>query len=278
MKKFVISTHGFDMGIGGLKILHKLCHLLNVHGYDAYLIPVDFNQPFSLYEGYQTKMITQEVYENLEDAIVVYPESWFGNYLNAPNVVRWMLGPPSKDHINTWNPSDLWFWYIPYFYSGEFQKNSDNVLYVGESHRDIFYDMNLPRNGSCWTLRKAQISLYDHVHPEGTFIPYHAAGDLVSLSRLFNSKETFYCYDNYTYLIIQGVMCNTDTIVIPDKNSSKERFLNGFDLNKYVAYGVEDLPRAQSIRNEFFDHLDQVEKNTVNQLHLFVEKCYDYFK
>jgi hypothetical protein len=54
MKKFLISTHGFDMGIGGLKVLHKLCHLLNERGHDAYLIPLDFSQPFSVYEGYNT--------------------------------------------------------------------------------------------------------------------------------------------------------------------------------------------------------------------------------
>lgn len=72
MKKFVISTHGFDMGIGGLKVLHKLCHLLNENGYDAYLIPVNFNEPFGMYEGYNTKMITQDILDNLEEAIVVY--------------------------------------------------------------------------------------------------------------------------------------------------------------------------------------------------------------
>ena len=101
MKKFVISTYGFDFGIGGLKVLHKLCHLLNENGYDAYLVPVDFNQPFAVYDQYNVKMVTEELLSNLTDCIVVYPESWYGNYLNAPNVVRWMIGPPSKPHIDT---------------------------------------------------------------------------------------------------------------------------------------------------------------------------------
>jgi hypothetical protein len=138
--------------------------------------------------------------------------------------------------------------------------------------------MNLSRNGSCWTLRKAEVSKNEYSHPDGTFIPYHAAGDLASLSMLFNSKETFYCYDNYTYLTMQSLMCNTDTIVIPSKLQNKEQFLAGFELNKYIAYGENDLDRSRSIRNEFFDHLSFVENNTLNQLDIFVEKCYAYFK
>lgn len=278
MKKFVISTHGFDMGIGGLKVLHKLCHLLNVRGHDAYLVPVNFDVPFGIYDGYQTKLITQEILENLNDAIVIYPESWYGNYLNAPNVVRWMLGFPYEQHVNTWNDTDLWFWYLPYFYTGQFPKHTDNFLYVGEMHRDIFYDMQQERDGICWTLRKSKVSSDKYIHPDGTFIPYHAAGDLVGLSKLFNSKEKFYCYDNYTYLTIQSLMCNTDTVVIPDGSSTHEDFIKGFELNKYIAYGENDLRRAQDIRNEFFDHLEEIENNTLTQLDIFVEKCYAYFK
>lgn len=281
MKKFLISTYGFDMGIGGLKVLHKLCHLLNETGYDAYLIPRHFDSPFAIYEGYNVKMVTQEVLDNLQDVIVVYPESWYGNYLNAPNVVRWMIGYPSDAHIQTWDDHDLWFWYIPLYITDKYKhKNPDNLLYVGEQHRDIFYDYNQPRTGSCWTLRKSQgiVSPSDYVHPiNSVFIPYQFAGDLVNLAKLFNSTEMFYCYDNYTYLPIQSLMCNTDAVVVPVK-TTYENFLNGFELNKYVAYGVNDLPRAKNLRNEFFDHLDYIEQRTLQQLDIFVNKCYDYFK
>lgn len=280
MKKFLISTHGFDMGIGGLKVLHKLCHLLNERGQDAYLIPVDFNQPFGVYENYNTKMVTQEILNNLNDVIVIYPESWYGNYLNAPNVVRWMIGFPSDVHIKTWEDSDLWFWYLPFYITEKHNKNKDNFLYIGEQHRDIFFDRKLTRNGSCWTLRKAQdyITPKDYIHPnDSIFIPYHAAGDISMLSDLFNSKDIFYCYDNYTYISIQSLMCNTDTVVIPHKKT-KEEFFSGYRLNKYLAYGLEDLPRSKSIREEFFIELQNIESDTIKQLDTFIDKCYAYFK
>lgn len=280
MKKFVISTHGFDFGIGGLKVLHKLCHLLNENGYDAYLIPVHFDHPFTIYENYNTKIITQDILDNLDDCIVVYPESWYGNYLNAPNVVRWMIGLPSESHIKTWSDKDLWFWYIPQYITDVYNKDKDNFLYVGEQHREIFFDQKVERNSICWTLRKAQdfITPNQYIHPkDGIFIPYQAAGDLIGLANIFNKSKEFYCYDNYTYLPIQALMCGTDSIVIPN-GFTKEQFINGFELNKYVAFGLDDLNRAKNIRNEFYHHLDDIENKTINQLHEFVNKCYDYFK
>lgn len=280
MKKFIISTHGFDFGVGGLKVLHKLCHLLNENGYDAYLIPVHFDHPFTIYKEYNVKMVTQEILDNLEECIVVYPESWYGNYLNAPNVVRWMIGLPSEPHIKTWSDKDLWFWYVPQYITDVYNKNKDNVLYVGEQHREIFFDQKIKRDITCWTLRKAQdlITPNQYIHPkDGIFIPYQAAGDLVGLANVFNKSNKFYCYDNYTYLPIQALMCGTDSIVIPN-NFTKEQFINGFELNKYIAFGLDDLNRAKNVRNEFYHHLDDIENKTINQLHEFVNKCYDYFK
>lgn len=280
MKKFIISTHSFDFGIGGLKVLHKLCHLLNEGGYDAYLVPYDFSQPFETYANYNVKMVTEDILNNLEDAVVIYPESWYGNYLNAPNVVRWMIGPPSEPHINTWSERDLWFWLVPYYITPKYNKNSENHLYVGEQHREVFFDQNLERTNTCWTLRKAQglVKEEDYRHPsDSLFIPYHGARDLVGLADLYNRCTAFYCYDTYTYLTIQSLLCNTDAIVLASE-SNREKFLSGFALSKYVAYGVEDLPRARGLRNEFWHEIDEVEQNTMKQIHEFTQKCYDHFK
>jgi len=72
-------------------------------------------------------------------------------------------------------------------------------------------------------------------------------------------------------------MCNTDTVIIPH-NKTKEEFFRGYELNKYLAYGIDDLPRAKSIRSEFFEAANKVEQNTSKQLDTFIQKCYAYFK
>jgi hypothetical protein len=72
-------------------------------------------------------------------------------------------------------------------------------------------------------------------------------------------------------------MCNTDTVIIPH-NKTKEEFFKGYELNKYLAYGIDDLPRSRSLRSEFFEACDRVEEDTLKQLDNFIDKCYDYFK
>jgi hypothetical protein len=109
------------------------------------------------------------------------------------------------------------------------------------------------------------------------FLPYHAAGDLASLSDIFNRSKAFYCYDTYTYLTIQSLLCGTEAIVLPNSWTEKEHFLKGFALSKYVAYGIDDLPRARSIRNEFLEEVEEIETLTIKQLHEFTEKCSTYF-
>lgn len=305
MKKFVISSHGYDAGTGGIKVLHKLGHLLNKKGYDAYISPI--YHPCNwihTYDKYITKLVTPEILENLDDCICVYPEYYGGNLLrdsgfNPRHIVRWMLAPPNPEIVKTWEPeSELWFWYTPYYFFHGPNKDVENRLFVMESHRDIFYDKKLPRQGSCYTIRKADVYMNEHIpgsleeysiHPEDSvFIPHRGspANDMEALSDLFNSKERFYCYDNFTFLSVQSAMCNTDSIVVPASPGprsnpfvrTKEEFFAGSQLSRYVAYGVDDLPRARSVRHELFDHLDAIEEETSRQVDLFVEKCFDHFK
>ena len=306
MKKFVISSHGFDMGTGGIKVLHKLCHLLNEKGYDAYIAPIYLpcNWMYT-YDKYNTKIVTTEILENLDDCICVYPEYYGGNLLrdsgyNPKNIVRWMLAPPNPNTVASWAPydSELWFWFIPQYITEYPNKDTDNLLFIFEPHREIFYDKKLPRSGSCYTIRKGELYINEHVensyedykiHPDDSIlIPSvgSPSNDMEYLANLFNTTERFYSYDTFTFLSVQSVMCNTDSIVIPAKPGprsdpyvrSKEQYLSSAPLNRYIAYGIDDLPRARSIRNELSDHIDYIERETSQKVDEFVDKCFTYFR
>lgn len=320
MKKIVVSSSSWFPQSGGLKVLHKLVDTLNVLGYDAYIAPSNpsglgwhnthlytFNTPYD-----NVKLITQEVFENLNDAIVVYPESWYGNYLNAPNVVRWILGAANEEYMrdgqinsfrfDAWKDTDLWFWFSPLYKTKKFTskfKNLDNDLTLIEFHRDIFKNKGGIRDINCWTLRKAasHIKEKDYIHePDAIFFgdidkniykdytklhvnpDYDFPGNYRRLADTFNRTNRFYSYDVYTFISIQALMCGADSIVVPDKNISIEDYMNGFEFHKYNAYGLDDLDRAKSIRNELDENITDFENRTINQIHTFVEKCNDYFK
>jgi hypothetical protein len=289
-KPFVISTGSFDLGIGGIKVLHKLCDLLNRSNIEAYIIGAEesgrktsSHTNFFIYDQYITPLAPQELLNHKNDFIAIYPESWYGNHLECNNVVRWILGPTNEDHIKTWSNKDLWFWYIPMFQNKEYNKqlqNIENQLYVGEFHRDVFKNNHLDRFTTCWTLRKVETEKdkVRLIHPsDGQFIPYQAAGQIVRLANLFNVSTHLYCYDTYTFLPIQALMCGCLSVVIPKKNISYDDFMNGFKLCKYIAYGEEDLPRAITIQNDLYQDIDAIENETKQQIQNFVEKCYDYF-
>lgn len=313
MKKFVVAAPTWFPSSGGITILHKLVHTLNELGYDAYLSPsgpsgiawhppnAEFHSP----EKYnKIKLLTQEVYDNLQDAIVVYPETWYGNYLNAPNVVRWIMGAADPQYMSAgsmygiswpaWKESDLWFWYTDLYKTStfsSFDKNKDNTLFLVEFHKDIFYNKNIEREFNIWTLRKStgKVDPKDYIHkPEDIFLgdinkslpnpDNDFPGRFHDFADLLNKTKTFYSYDAYTMVSFQAVMCGADSVVAPRPGLSKEEYYNGSELNRYSAYGLEDLDRARSFKNEINDHISHIESDSIKGIHTFVEKCYDYFK
>lgn len=299
MKKFVISSASYFPSSGGLTILHKLCDTMNRLGYDAYIAPSGpsglgfHSSDIPYYTPYENvKLITQDVYENLDDAVVVYAETWYGNHLNAPNVVRWMMGSANPFYMSDWKDTDLWFWYTPMYKTklfNSFNKDLNNDLYLPEFYRDTFVNMGMERTLNCWTLRKAtgKVSVNEYIHdPDDIFLgdigpeysDYDYAGNFVNFAKLLNITKRFYSYDVYTFASIQAAMCGADSIVVPAPELDKETYFNGHELHKYNAYGIDDIDRARAVRNELNDHINQIEADSIEQIHTFVEKCNAYFK
>lgn len=313
MKKIVVSAPSWFSQSGGITVLHKFVHTLNELGYDGYLAPSapsglgwhPNHIQFNISDRYdKIKLITEEVYKNLDDAIVVYPESWYGNYLNAPNVVRWILGPLNKSYTESgnmygfsydgWNENDLWFWYNDMYKTktfNSFNKCMDNNLNLTEFYRDIFFDKNQERTVNYWTLRKSngKINPNDYIHDSSDLFlgdidkslsnpDFDIAGNYKKLAEVLNKTKRFYSYDTYTFVSIQAVMCGADSIVVPTSGLDKKDFYSGSEFNKYISYGLNDIKKAQSIRNELDNHITEFEKRSIQQIHTFIEKCNDYFR
>lgn len=276
MKPIVIYTYDFDIGIGGIKVMHKLCHLLNTFGFEAYLMPIYLKDEFHVYYE-NTPIVTPEILNNISDCIVIYPEGIQYNPLQSKNIVRWILGPPRLEDAATWSKNDMIFWYMDYYYVdsiGQF----DNQLFVTETHSDIFYNKNYTRSGSSYCIRKCKDPKF--IHPnDSMFIPYHAAGDLIGLAELFNRTEKFYCYDNYTFLSVQAAMCGCISIVVPDGTKTKKEWLSGSKLTKYgIAFGEDDIIRAKETLPLLLRELEQVNLDTKKQIYIFIDKCKKFFK
>ena len=51
--------------------------------------------------------------------------------------------------------------------------------------------------------------------------------DLEGLAEMFNKSEKFYCYDNHTFFSTQASMCGCTSIVVPDPEITKEKWMEG---------------------------------------------------
>jgi hypothetical protein len=277
MRPFIINTYDYSPGVGGIKVMHKLCDMLNANGAEAYLMPINVRDDFYTCSDYNTPLITQEVYDDIENAIVLYPEGIKGNPLGSKNVVRWILGPSLQADAETYSKSDLVYWYMNY-YCTEYLGQKENQLHITEFHSDIFNNVCYNRIGSCYTIRKASPTTL--IHPEEShFIPFDAAGNLTGLAELFNKTKKFYCYDNYTFLPIQAAMCGCISIVVPDGKSTKDEWLNGARLHKYgIAYGEDDIDRALETLPLLFKEIEQTKLEMNKNVIKFIEHCNNYFK
>jgi hypothetical protein len=119
MRKFLIFSPPYNEKQGGVICLHKLAHLINESGNEAYLFPafenLEFNRKNLLiptlkfcrdlyrmaFQNFKTnKHLNTPIFKgrisdlNSDEWIVVYYEQVFGNPLNARNVVRWLLHQP----------------------------------------------------------------------------------------------------------------------------------------------------------------------------------------
>ena len=68
------------------------------------------------------------------------------------------------------------------------------------------------------------------------------------------------------------------SVVANRKGLNKEEYQKGSELHRYIAYGIDDIERSKSVRNELNDHINVIENKSINDIHTFIEKCNDYFK
>jgi len=283
MKPIVIYTFDYDEGSGGIKVLHKLCDSLNKNGYKSYLtFAYNVNGGVTC-PDYNTPIAPVSLIENLDDAIVVYPEGRDGNPLNAKNVVRWILNFANTGTTSTWGENDLIYWYMEFYYN-QVLGQKENILHLIEFHEGDFVNQHYNREGSCYSIRKGINNPERFIHPEDSIeITYETCRDRKKLIDIFNKTERFYCYDDHSFLNTQAALCDCISIVVPEHlehtEKDKERWLNGSPLHKYgIAFDIGDIPRALDTLPLMHKEIEKMKLEMNESVIKFAEHCQNYFK
>jgi hypothetical protein len=295
--KFIIVTRGYDDDSGGVVVLHQLCDRLNKLGYEAYLWPsfkpsLNFSNPFKaayLFFRYFRKNIKYGFrkdpklntptasYQDLENAVIVYPEVVVGNPLQAQKVVRWLLHKPGFNNGGKidFGVEDLFFYYDKAFDDSRFNVYPDNHLYIVTQRSDVYKVTNLSkREGTCYLLRKGSKRKIVHELNGSILVDGLSHEDT---AQVFNEAEYCISYDTYTMYNVYAAMCGCIPIVIPEEGITKEQWQPVEEGRYGMAYGFDDIEYAKQTRPLLLNYLEKQECESNESVKSFVEKCKKYF-
>lgn len=305
MKKILIVAPSYSANNGGSIVLHKLCHIINSLGREAYLFPfVDnlelnkFNyksilvkffkknlrEPFRRFKtnpSFNTPVLKKRPKDIESDGwIVVYPEITFGNPLSAKNVVRWLLHDPGF-HTNKiyYGKGELYFRISDRFkempvYGSEY---ASHFLQVFHYPLELYNknDISDNRIGTAYSIRKAKNKKIVHDLSNSILIdgmPHE------KVSKIFKQVERFISYDEHTTYSYFAALCGCDSIVIPADGISEEEWLPNLEDRYGLSYGFNNISASRETRKLLPNFLQRLEEKSTLSVVSFLNEVDIYFK
>jgi len=244
-KPTVIVTNAFNMGLrGGIIATHKLALLLQEKGIDAFVwgangdtLPNVKEAPDSLIDS--------------GDFNAIYPEGWDKNRLNAKRKTHlWLLHHP-KHKYEGFDKA----WYFEKGYTDDTQDYLNGIkdstveqLKIIDISLVLYCNDNAPRKGRCYVYHKNQLAAHmgyaplDWKNLDGA-IPYND-----DLPAIFNSYESFYSYDPWSFYNLLAAACGCRSIVHPIPDMSKEEYIKLRPFAEFLCYGEDDIIEDQETK------------------------------
>jgi len=271
--KYVIWSPGFNINSGGILCLHYLCHLLNEIKHDAYIYYK--NKENTKYNNYGLNIKIWPNHHVDDNTIVIYPEIVDHNPLNAKNIVRWLLHKPGfwTGRVN-FGEKDLIVGYGEETSSKKFIINKQNILKIEYIMNDVYYNKNMSREHTCYSIRKSRKKSHDQ-HPKNSICIDNKSHS--EINEIFNMSHTFINYDPYSYFSTYAVLCGCESIVIPDNGLSKEEWKPDITNRYGIAYGFDDLEYARATKYLLFTKIANQHNTNIEMVKNFTELCKGYF-
>jgi len=223
-RPYYIVAPPYHRTSAGAKVLHQLCHLLNLKGQSAFVIASKVNA--DLATPVLNEQIVDEHFQNHRTPIIIYPEILHGNPLGGKCVVRYLLNLPGLLGGPREFPSgDLLLWY-----SEGYRETADGkgpVLSIPTTDARLFSPPppGSRRQGSCFYACKFK----DHSGEPLSDVTKNSIEILKSgegsqsqaeIVALFQRSEVFYCYES-SALVLEAVLCGCPAVLLPNKHMDK---------------------------------------------------------
>jgi hypothetical protein len=260
----------------GIKVLHQLCHLLNLREQSAFMVTAGVNPDLT------TPLLTEEIIEFHFRAgrtpIVVYPEIMHGNPLGAKFVVRYLLNLPGLlGGPSEFPKDDTLLWYSEQYRHEANGKGS--VLSIPTTDARFFRPPSIrtKRQGSCFYAFKYKHYTRGPMHPatEKSIEIVNAGKEggqtQEEIVSLFQQSELFYCYES-SALILEAALCECPVIMLPNKHMDKLITCGPFG-KAGVAWGTseEELTHAKHSVGQVRKLYEKFVEQSFTQLDEFIE-------
>jgi len=256
----------------GIRVLHLLCHALNLAGQEAY---VTAN---TVAARLRTPRLTPEVEQWHRQAgriaITVYPEVVSGNPRNAPIVVRYLLNTPGYlAGDKTFAEAELLFAYDQEFVPPGMRAESlflppcDLALFnpfgVKDENRKgtyFFVHRYLKNGGQLLETTRDSVEL-SYRHPR----------TLAELAAIFRSAELLYSYER-SALCLEAMLCGCPVVYLPNEGLTRLPGEAFFGRNG-TAWGTDpaEIGRARATVGQIYPMYLDLEKPFWNQLEQFIQ-------
>lgn len=312
MKKYIyiIMSVPYTENCGGIIVLHKLCDLLNEIGERAYMFPAtkafhgnnivstlikrivylrlmrkemqeykinrEWNAPLFPFLKALFSLFTNKY-------IVVYPEFFSNNPLQAKNIVRYLLHNPGNFSAGKYEygENELYF-----RYSGSFAKDfvpkkggkiSSKLITVSSTpscYNRIGVD-DSKRSGVAYCIRKGAGKKLIHDRKNEILIDGKSHEEI---AEIFKSVECFVSYDSVTAYTRFACLCGCRSYVVLGENEKPEDFRPLPEQRKYIRFDLNDMSVDVDEAYQFYERQRQEEiRRSIENVRLFVEECESFF-
>jgi hypothetical protein len=305
-RKYLIVAPGYDENIGGHVVLHKLCHLLNERGIEAYLLPhIDtylinsssfFDsiikvtkqhlrltlRSYKTNPSFHTPILTS-VPTDMSDPswVVVYPEAVNGNPANAKNIVRWLLHQPGFHTGDIfYGCGELHVKYNSAVYDFYFPgcRLAEDTLKIIHYPTDLYKSPSnvIQREGTAYCIRKGKGKKLIHDVSNSILIDGKSHAEV---AKIFSKVEYFISYDALTAYSRFAALSGCVSVVIPDEGVSIEQWYPNEEDRWGIAYGLSDqaIALARKTSHLVSQRIEQEEKKCQEGITKFLKNVDNYF-
>lgn len=221
---------------------------------------------FRLFEYRPVKGTKEKIlpFFSKKNTIVVYPEIVYGNFLQAKNVVRWLLYHYKwSGDANAYSKDDLFICYRDIFNDWQLNPEGHRVL-ISHFDSDLYRQYNFgEREGNCYILRKGAKRTDLPTSFDGPIIDKLTESEIVEV---FNRCKYCYSYDTQTFYTSIAAVCGCIPIVMPEPGKTRKDYrTSGESLAPGIAYGdtPEEIEHAINTRDILLQRLDFTSRNRV---------------